>query len=180
MNLDRFVQPREGRDATFGLKSNAHAASSARLAHLDPYLPPSLEHRLRLRGPKELAGLSDGSPSELSEASCRSKARVPQRLVPDATSLLPRVAAKLRRHDKERVIGNPGVDMDSTIVHRGVDVAGHIRRLWILAEQRIVIRRARRLHRTQGDALDLVGEEAGADQPVGVRGGLLQGVLFDQ
>ena len=50
----------------------------------------------------------------------------------------------------------------------GVDVVVHVRRLRILAEHRIVVGRAGRLHRAQRDALHVRGEQPGADQPVGL------------
>lgn len=53
-------------------------------------------------------------------------------------------------------------------------------RLRVLAEDVVVVRRARGLHRAQGGARDAWGEQARADQPVGLGGGLAERVLLDE
>ncbi len=59
------------------------------------------------------------------------------------------------------------------------DVAVHVGRLGVLAENRVVVGGARRLHRAQRHAIHLLREQPFADQPVGVGGVLAEDLLLD-
>ena len=47
-------------------------------------------------------------------------------------------------------------------------------------QHRVVVGRARRLHRAQRHAVDVAGEQPGPDEPVGLVGRLLEAVLLHQ
>jgi len=90
------------------------------------------------------------------------------------------VPADLGGDEVEGVVGDAGVDVDAAIVPERLHVVVHVRRLGILAEHRIVVRGPRRLHRPERDAVDVRCEEASADQPVGLRRGLVEGALLHE
>jgi hypothetical protein len=66
-----------------------------------------------------------------------------------------------------------------TVVVGGVDVVGHRGGLRVLAERRVVVGGARRLHRPQRDALHRRQEDALADEPVGLGGALPEQPLLE-
>jgi len=68
----------------------------------------------------------------------------------------------------------------AAVVIGDVLVLIHVGRLRILAQHRIVVSGARSLHGADADAVDVGGEQAGADDPVGLIGGLLELVLLGQ
>ena len=78
------------------------------------------------------------------------------------------------------MVGDAGVEVHAAVVVGGLDVVGHRRGLGVLAELGVVVGGAGRLHRAQRHPLDLRGEQAGPDQPVGRGGVLAEGLLLDQ
>ena len=70
--------------------------------------------------------------------------------------------------------------MHPPIVVCGVDVVIHRGRLWICAENLVVVCRSGCLHRTQSIALDLIREETHADEPARFVDILRHRILFDQ
>ena len=81
---------------------------------------------------------------------------------------LPRVAAEGRGDQVERAVGDARIHVHPAVVRARVDIGVHRVRLRILAEHVVVVRGARSLHGAQRRALDLVREEALADQPAGL------------
>ena len=71
-----------------------------------------------------------------------------ERVVPDGASLFPCAPANLHRRQIERVVGNPRVDVHAAVVVAGLDEVLHVGRLRIFAQDRIVVRSARRFHRS--------------------------------
>ncbi len=62
--------------------------------------------------------------------------------------------------------------MYASVIFRRGHVVSHMSGLRVFAENRIVVGTPRLLHRAQGDALDVGGEQALSDQPIGISGGL--------
>ena len=105
---------------------------------------------------------------------------VGERFVPDAPRFFPGKAAEFARDHVKGVIGNAGVDVYPAVVLEGVDVIFHVGGLRVLAEDGVVVRRAGRFHRTDARAVDVGGEQTGADDPVCLVGGLPLLILPDQ
>ena len=70
--------------------------------------------------------------------------------------------------------------MHAAVVFLGLDIILHAGGLRVFTQQRIVVGGAGCRHRAQPLAFDALGEQPGADQPVGFIGGLLQVELLDQ
>ncbi len=90
-----------------------------------------------------------------------------KRLVPDVSEHVPRRPADGHGGEVEGVIRDPRVDVHASVVVRRLDVVAHVRRLWIAAEDRVVVGRARSLHRADAFPVHRGAEEALADDPVG-------------
>ena len=69
--------------------------------------------------------------------------------------------------------------MYASVVRLGVHVLGHVIRLRIAPQDRIVIGGPRRRHRPQRLAIHLIRQQTRADEPVGVRRRLIVFVLLD-
>lgn len=95
-----------------------------------------------------------------------------QRAVPDQPGTFPRVASERVRDEVERAIRNPGVDVYTTVVRRGLDVVIHMAGLRVTAEYVVVVCRSRGLEGAQRLALYLIRENLGADEPRRFRGRL--------
>ena len=70
--------------------------------------------------------------------------------------------------------------MHPAIVGASFEIVFHLRRLRVFAKPRIVISGPRRFHGANRDAIDTLGQQAGADQPIGFVGGLLEFPLLGQ
>ena len=142
--------------------------------HVDPDGGPGFDALPGDLGSEELGGMAGGEVCELLEAGVESKRVVDGRVIPDLAGLLPGETAQCGGEPEEGVVRDAGVDVHAAVVVRGVHEVVHVRRLRVLAEHRVVVRRSRRLHRAQGHPVDVRSEDAGADQPVGLVGGLLR------
>ncbi len=71
------------------------------------------------------------------------------------------------------------VDVYAAVVRGGFHIAGHLVRLRVLAEDRIVVRRPGSFHRAHGHPVDARRQQSGADQPVGDLHGRTVSVLLD-
>ena len=76
-----------------------------------------------------------------------------QHVVPDLADRLPGVAAQLERSQHEGTVGDPGVDVDATVVGRGLDEVVHAP-AGVLAQPRVVVGRAGVVHVPERPALD--------------------------
>src|SRR4051794_1136183 len=112
----------------------------------NPNLAPGLTNCILLVAPRavELPGYSGGKAGELLELHFRRKAGITKCLVPNPTSLLPRMTTNCRGCEIKCAVRNPGVDMYAPVVLPCVYEVFHIRGLWVLAEHRVVIGCSRR------------------------------------
>src|SRR6266851_8173835 len=148
---------------------------------LDADLRPSVDHRFLFGAirAEQIAGGAHATVRGGLEVGSRCEA-LGQRLVPDFAGLLPREAAYAGGCEEKGVVGNTGIDVHAAIVVGRVQVVAHVLRLRILAKQRIIVSGAWVFHGAQGYAINLRGQEAGADEPVGLISGLPQGPLLHQ
>src|SRR2546427_2962469 len=98
-----------------------------------------------------------------------------ERHIPNAACLFPGKPANLRSSEKERMIWNARIDVDTAVVVSRVQIIRHVGRLRILPELRIVVSRTGIFHGTQRDATYAWHEQPGADQPIGFIGGFAGG-----
>src|SRR5207253_1407312 len=75
-----------------------------------------------------------------------------ERHIPNAACLFPGKPANLRSSEKERMIWNARIDVDTAVVVSRVQIIRHVGRLRILPELRIVVSRTGIFHGTQRDA----------------------------
>ena len=100
--------------------------------------------------------------------------------VPDPAGAAPRAPRRSPgRREHEGPVGDAAVDVHAAVVVGGVDVVGHRADLGVLADLRVVVRRAGVRHRPQRPAVDAGQEDALADQPVGLVGVLAEVALLD-
>src|ERR1044072_5995625 len=140
---------------------------------VDPALGPGLADGLGLvrAGAEALARGAMRDPRERRERARGGEQRAAQRVVPDASRRLPRVAAEARGEQVEGVVRDARVDVDAAVVVDGVDVVLEVGGLRVLAEPGIVVGGAGRLHRAQRVAVEVLAADVGADQPVRLAGG---------
>src|SRR4029078_6104729 len=93
--------------------------------------------RLVRPGAEALPRGAVSDPREGDERARGGEQRVAQRVIPDASGRLPQAAAEVGGEQIERVVGDARVDVDATVVVDGLDVVLEVRRLRVLAEQRI-------------------------------------------
>src|SRR5215216_5670273 len=94
----------------------------------DAHILPGVPHGGRLPASLALEALRrrDAQPSESGEARVAAQGRVAQRLVPDASGHLPRVAADLRGREVEGVVRYARVDVHAAVVADRLDVVVHV------------------------------------------------------
>src|SRR5215213_1397491 len=155
------------------------AAPLARQVDADRTPRVANSHRLFASSAIELLGRARGQSREAEEADSGPDSRAQQCRIPDLPGTLPAVPLQRGRDQVEGMVGDAGVDVDPAIVRGRDDIVTHVRWLRVLAEHRVVIGRAGCGHRPQRHALDPVGEEPFADQPVGVLGLLRADELLD-
>src|SRR5690349_22571720 len=116
---------------------------------------------------EEARGLAAGARGAVGEVGGGAKL-VGKGAVPDLAGSLPCAAPDLSGGKVERAVGDARVGVDAAVVVLGLDEVAHVGRLRVFAKDRVVVGGARRAHRAQRAALHLRGEEAGADEPVGL------------
>ena len=92
---------------------------------------------------------------------------------------LPRPAAEAGGEQVERPVRDARVDVHAAVVLERAHVVAHVAGLRVLAEPRVVVGGAGRLHRAQRVALELLAAQVGADQPVRLGGGVAELALLD-
>ncbi|OEI69054.1 hypothetical protein Cus16_0883 [Curtobacterium sp. ER1/6] len=119
-------------------------------------------------------------PGEAREVDPGGRLRRGEGVPPDGAGALPRVSADRGGGQVEGVVRDAGVQVHPAGVLGRLDVVGHRRRLRVPAEHRVVVGGARGPHRPQRDPVHGVREEALADEPRRLVGGLSGGVLRDE